>query len=124
MSDTTPAIISFRELNLPDTLLAALDKAGYETPTPIQTQAIPHLLKGLDLLGHAPTGTGKTAAFALPLLARLDIKRQQVQVMVLTPTRELAIQVAEAFQGYASHIKAFMFCRSMAARITPGRYVS
>jgi len=107
MSDTTPAIISFRELNLPDTLLAALDKAGYETPTPIQTQAIPHLLKGLDLLGHAPTGTGKTAAFALPLLARLDIKRQQVQVMVLTPTRELAIQVAEAFQGYASHINGF-----------------
>ncbi len=107
MSDTTPAIISFRDLNLPDTLLAALDKAGYETPTPIQTQAIPHLLKGLDLLGHAPTGTGKTAAFALPLLARLDIKRQHVQVMVLTPTRELAIQVAEAFQGYASHIKDF-----------------
>jgi ATP-dependent RNA helicase DeaD len=107
MSDTTPAVISFRDLNLPDTLLAALDKAGYETPTPIQTQAIPHLLKGLDLLGHAPTGTGKTAAFALPLLARLDIKRQQVQVMVLTPTRELAIQVAEAFQGYASHIKDF-----------------
>jgi ATP-dependent RNA helicase DeaD len=107
MSDTTPAIISFRELNLPDTLLAALDKAGYETPTPIQTQAIPHLLKGLDLFGHAPTGTGKTAAFALPLLARLDIKRQQVQVMVLTPTRELAIQVAEAFQGYASHINGF-----------------
>jgi len=107
MSDTTPAVISFRDLDLPDTLLAALDKAGYETPTPIQTQAIPHLLKGLDLLGHAPTGTGKTAAFALPLLARLDIKRQQVQVMVLTPTRELAIQVAEAFQGYAAQIKDF-----------------
>ena len=107
MSDTTPAVISFRDLNLPETLLAALDKAGYETPTPIQTQAIPHLLKGLDLLGHAPTGTGKTAAFALPLLARLDIKRQQVQVMVLTPTRELAIQVAEAFQGYAAQIRDF-----------------
>ena len=80
---------------------------GYETPTPIQSQAIPHLLRGLDLLGHAPTGTGKTAAFALPLLARVDIARAQVQILVLTPTRELAIQVAEAFQRYATHIKGF-----------------
>ncbi len=95
------------DLNLPGPLLTALDEVGYETPSPIQAQTIPHLLEGLDLLGHAPTGTGKTAAFALPLLARLDIDRQQVQVMVLTPTRELAIQVAEAFQRYASHIKGF-----------------
>jgi len=100
-------VSSFRDLDLPDALLATLDEVGYETPTPIQAQAIPSLLKGLDLLGHAPTGTGKTAAFALPLLARIDIARPQVQVMTLTPTRELAIQVAEAFQRYASHIPGF-----------------
>jgi len=94
-------------LNLPAPLLAALDEVGYETPSPIQAQAIPHLLKGLDLLGHAPTGTGKTAAFALPLLSRLDIADKHVQVMTLTPTRELAIQVAEAFQRYAAHIRGF-----------------
>ena len=107
MSDANSAAPGFRDLNLPAPLLAALDEVGYETPTPIQAQAIPHLMKGLDLLGHAPTGTGKTAAFALPLLARIDTTRPQVQVMVLTPTRELAIQVAEAFQRYASHIKGF-----------------
>ncbi|MCU7921554.1 MAG: DEAD/DEAH box helicase [Candidatus Thiodiazotropha sp. (ex Dulcina madagascariensis)] len=107
MSDANSAISSFRDLNLPAPLLATLDEVGYETPTPIQAQTIPHLLQGLDLLGHAPTGTGKTAAFALPLLSRLDIKSQRVQVMVLTPTRELAIQVAEAFQRYASRIKGF-----------------
>ncbi len=104
MSDT---IRSFRQLNLPAALLSSLDEVGYETPTPIQAQAIPCLLDGKDLLGHAPTGTGKTAAFALPLLSHLEIGRQEVQVMVLTPTRELAIQVAEAFQRYASHIKGF-----------------
>ncbi|MEA3413357.1 MAG: DEAD/DEAH box helicase [Pseudomonadota bacterium] len=107
MSNAHSPASSFRDLNLPDTLLAALDKVGYETPSPIQAQTIPHLLEGLDLLGHAPTGTGKTAAFALPLLSRLSVDRQQVQVMVLTPTRELAIQVAEAFQRYASQIKGF-----------------
>ena len=100
-------VVSFRDLDLPGSLLATLDEVGYETPTPIQAQAIPSLLKGMDLLGHAPTGTGKTAAFALPLLARIDIDRPQVQVMTLTPTRELAIQVAEAFQRYASHIRGF-----------------
>ena len=107
MPDDKVTIPSFRELKLSAPLLAALDEVGYETPTPIQAEAIPHLLKGLDLLGHAPTGTGKTAAFALPLLSRLDINARPVQVMTLTPTRELAIQVAEAFQRYASHIKGF-----------------
>jgi ATP-dependent RNA helicase DeaD len=107
MSKSEPTTASFRDLELPGPLLAALDEVGYETPSPIQAQAIPHLLKGLDLLGHAPTGTGKTAAFALPLLSRLDIKSRAVQVMTLTPTRELAIQVAEAFQRYASHIPGF-----------------
>ena len=107
MSNDSPTETTFRDLKLPAPLLATLDEVGYERPSPIQAQAIPHLLNGLDLLGHAPTGTGKTAAFALPLLSRLDIGQQRVQVMVLTPTRELAIQVAEAFQRYASGIKGF-----------------
>ncbi len=107
MSDTKSSALKFRDLNLAAPLLTALDEVGYETPSPIQAQAIPHLLKGLDLLGHAPTGTGKTAAFALPLLSRIDIRSKKIQVMTLTPTRELAIQVAEAFQRYASHIKGF-----------------
>jgi len=107
MSDSKQTTASFREMNLAAPLLLALDEVGYETPSPIQAQAIPHLLKGLDLLGHAPTGTGKTAAFALPLLSRLDIEARSVQVMTLTPTRELAIQVAEAYRRYASHIPGF-----------------
>ena len=95
---------TFRDLHLPAELLRSLEEAGYEAPSPIQAQAIPHLLKGLDLLGHAPTGTGKTAAFALPLLARLDASSPDTQVVTLTPTRELAIQVAQAFKRYAAHV--------------------
>lgn len=107
MSKPDQAVTHFKDLNLPDFLISALQDVGYETPTPIQAQAIPPLLAGRDLLGHAPTGTGKTAAFALPLLANIDMKSTAVQVLVLAPTRELAIQVAEAFQRYASHIKGF-----------------
>jgi ATP-dependent RNA helicase DeaD len=107
MPESHPAIASFRDLNLPAPLLAALDEVGYETPSPIQARTIPYLLQGLDLLGHAPTGTGKTAAFALPLLSRLNLKQRKIQILVLTPTRELAIQVAEAFQRYAAHLKGF-----------------
>lgn len=107
MSDNTPTTTSFSDLNLPAPLLAALERLGYETPSPIQAQAIPCLLEGNDLLGHAPTGTGKTAAFALPLLARIDLKLKNPQVLALAPTRELAIQVAEAFQQYASQLKGF-----------------
>jgi ATP-dependent RNA helicase DeaD len=107
MPDAKSAVVSFHDLQLPKPLLAALDEVGYETPTPIQAQTIPPLLKGLDVLGHAPTGTGKTAAFALPLLSRIDLGAKHIQVMTLTPTRELAIQVAEAFQRYASHLKGF-----------------
>lgn len=106
-SDPKSGTVSFRDLKLSAPLVKVLDELGYETPTPIQIEAIPYLLKGLDLLGHAPTGTGKTAAFALPLLSRIDIQNKNVQVMTLTPTRELAIQVAEAFQRYASHLKGF-----------------
>jgi len=107
MTKPKPATMTFRDMKIAEPLLTALDEIGYETPSPIQAQAIPHLLKGLDLLGHAPTGTGKTAAFALPLLSRLDMQDRNVQIMTLTPTRELAIQVAEAYQRYAHHIKGF-----------------
>lgn len=106
-SAATPGTSSFRDLNLSDPLIRVLEEIGYETPTPIQIQAIPPLLSGRDILGHAPTGTGKTAAFALPLLSNIDVNNKNIQVLTLTPTRELAIQVAEAFQHYASHIKGF-----------------
>src|SRR5690606_38541809 len=76
-------------------------------PSPIQAAAIPVLLEGGDILGMAQTGTGKTAAFALPLLSKLDVKQAEPQILVLAPTRELAIQVAEAFHKYASHIPGF-----------------
>ena len=107
MPETIPVITTFRDLNLPTELLKALDEVGYETPSPIQAKTIPLLMAGTDVLGNAPTGTGKTAAFGLPLLSRVDVTDNHVQLMVLTPTRELAIQVAEALQRYASHMKGF-----------------
>jgi ATP-dependent RNA helicase DeaD len=106
MNDAAASSTGFHSLNLPANLLSALEESGYETPSPIQAEAIPFLLEGQDLLGNAPTGTGKTAAFALPLLSRLT-DQGSVQVLVLTPTRELAIQVAEAFQRYAVHLSRF-----------------
>lgn len=102
---TSETIPSFRELNLPDAILDALDKIGYETPSPIQAQSIPLLMDGKDLIGQAQTGTGKTAAFALPMLSQVDSSIKAPQLLVLAPTRELAIQVAEAFQAYASFNK-------------------
>ncbi|WOJ93363.1 DEAD/DEAH box helicase [Congregibacter variabilis] len=102
---TTPG--SFDELQLPAFLMKALSDVGYETPSAIQTMTIPPLLEGKDLVGQAQTGTGKTAAFALPILARLNPKLSKPQALVLAPTRELAIQVAEAFQKYARHSKGF-----------------
>jgi len=109
MSDSLPATSesSFADLGLPASLLKALNDVGYETPSPIQAQTIPPLLQGKDVLGQAQTGTGKTAAFALPVLARIDLQKKTPQALVLTPTRELAIQVAEAFQKYASHMRDF-----------------
>jgi ATP-dependent RNA helicase DeaD len=104
---TTSVEQNFEDLQLPKPLLKALKEVGYETPTPIQAQTIPYILEGRDVLGQAQTGTGKTAAFALPLLARIDVKKAVPQVLVLAPTRELAIQVAEAFQAYAVHMKGF-----------------
>lgn len=101
----TVAENGFRSLGLRDDLFAAVESSGYTTPTPIQAQTIPLLLAGRDVLGQAQTGTGKTAAFALPLLQRIDLFKKQTQVLVLTPTRELAIQVAEAFEKYAGSMK-------------------
>jgi len=107
MSETPAATPSFKDLALSEALLQALENVGYETPSPIQAQIIPLMMAGRDVLGQAQTGTGKTAAFALPVLSRLDLKQKDPQVLVLAPTRELAIQVAEAFQSYASQIKGF-----------------
>jgi len=98
---------TFAQLGLLPSVLAAVHDVGYETATPIQRQTIPPLLEGRDVVGQAQTGTGKTAAFALPLLSRLDLTGREPQVLVLTPTRELAIQVAEAFQRYANHLPGF-----------------
>ncbi|HUP91147.1 MAG TPA: DEAD/DEAH box helicase [Solimonas sp.] len=104
-ADTGPR---FDQLGLAEPLLQGLLAAGYETPTPIQAQTIPALLEGRDLLGQAQTGTGKTAAFALPILSRLRLDDLRApQALVLAPTRELAIQVAEAFQRYASNLRGF-----------------
>jgi ATP-dependent RNA helicase DeaD len=106
-SPKPPVETSFKDLGLSDAVLKALVDVGYESPSPIQAKTIPHILAGTDVLGQAQTGTGKTAAFALPLLSKLDLKNTAPQVLVLTPTRELAIQVAEAFQKYAAHLKGF-----------------
>ncbi|MDY6841546.1 MAG: DEAD/DEAH box helicase [Pseudomonadota bacterium] len=99
--------LSFAELGLDPAVLEAVFAVGYETPSPIQAQSIPALLAGNHLLGVAQTGTGKTAAFALPLLSRIDASVTDPQILVLAPTRELAIQVAEAFTTYASKFRNF-----------------
>ena len=104
---TNKLIPNFQSFGLPNNLIKSLDEVGYETPSPIQSAAIPVLLEGADLVGRAPTGTGKTAAFALPLLTKIELKDRHQQVLVLTPTRELAIQVAEAFRRYAKYLKGF-----------------
>ena len=96
------ALVTFEDLGLADEVLEAIKALNYETPSPIQAKAIPALLQGGNLLGTAQTGTGKTAAFSLPLLSRLDFNGHETSMLVLTPTRELAIQVAEAIQQYAA----------------------
>ncbi len=98
---------SFNDLELSSNVLKVLHEVGYETPSPIQAKMIPLMLEGKDVVGQAQTGTGKTAAFALPILTKLDLSKKDPQVLVLAPTRELAIQVAEAFQRYATHLKDF-----------------
>ena len=103
----TGVSVAFSDLNLNKSLLKILDEVGYETPSPIQAKAIPLLLERRDIIGQAQTGTGKTAAFALPLISNMDLKQKDPQLLVLAPTRELAIQVAEAFQKYATYMKGF-----------------
>src|SRR5215208_4186811 len=100
-----PDGLSFDDLGLDPRVLKALRDVGYETPSPIQAEAIPSLLEGHHVVGLAQTGTGKTAAFALPILSRIDLAQKSPQVLVLAPTRELALQVAEAFEKYAAHVK-------------------
>ncbi len=107
MSTTPVQDLSFAELDLPAFLLETLNKVGYEKPSPIQQATIPALLQGNDIVGMAQTGTGKTAAFALPVLAHIDVTNPKTQALVLCPTRELAIQVAEAFQTYAQGMRGF-----------------
>lgn len=97
--------VTFESLNLSPAILKAVEELGYKTPSEIQAQCIPLLLERKDVLGLAQTGTGKTAAFALPLLNNIDPSVKQPQILVLTPTRELAIQVAEAFEQYAKHVR-------------------
>lgn len=100
--------MTFKELNISEPILKALINKKYETPTPIQEQAIPVALEGRDLLGIAQTGTGKTAAFAIPIIQQLDSlpskpRRREIQALILTPTRELAIQIGECFTDYAKY---------------------
>ncbi|WP_339733024.1 DEAD/DEAH box helicase [uncultured Gimesia sp.] len=105
MSTDAPSQAKFTDLALSQPILDSLEELEYHIPTPIQTQTIPHLLEGRDLVGQAQTGTGKTAAFALPLLSRIDLDVKAPQLLVLAPTRELAIQVAESFKKYGSKLK-------------------
>ncbi|MGL6237100.1 MAG: DEAD/DEAH box helicase [Segniliparus sp.] len=104
MSSESPADVTFADLELHPAVLKAVQEVGYETPSPIQAQTIPALLDGHDVVGLAATGTGKTAAFALPVLSRIDPKLRRPQALVLAPTRELALQVSEAFGRYASKL--------------------
>jgi len=107
MSEQQDNSVNFRSLALAEPLLQALEAVGYENPTPIQASTIPLLLEGRDVLGQAQTGTGKTAAFALPILSNIDLSATDPQALVLAPTRELAIQVAEAFHTYAEFMPDF-----------------
>ena len=103
-SEATGPINGFESLGLPANVLAAVKKVGFETPSPIQAQTIPVLMEGHDVVGLAQTGTGKTAAFALPILSRIDLDMRKPQALVLAPTRELALQVADSFQSFASSL--------------------
>ncbi len=105
MTDTDqPSSPTFADLGIDKRVLRALDDVGYESPSPIQAATIPPLLEGRHVVGLAQTGTGKTAAFAVPILSRIDLRQKRPQALVLAPTRELALQVSEAFERYASHL--------------------
>ncbi|MCD9086342.1 DEAD/DEAH box helicase [Stenotrophomonas sp. SY1] len=107
MSQESPAPLLFADLGLSEPVMKAVADVGYETPSPIQAATIPAMLEGRDVLGQAQTGTGKTGAFALPVLSNIDLSATKPQVLVLAPTRELAIQVAEAFQTYSASMPGF-----------------
>lgn len=107
MSQESQAPLQFAQLGLSEPVMQAVAAIGYESPSPIQAATIPAMLEGRDVLGQAQTGTGKTAAFALPVLSNIDLQQIKPQALVLAPTRELAIQVAEAFQSYSSKIPGF-----------------
>jgi len=107
MSQESPAPLLFADLGLSQPVMKAVADVGYETPSPIQAATIPAMLAGRDVLGQAQTGTGKTGAFALPVLSNIDLNASKPQVLVLAPTRELAIQVAEAFQSYSVAMPGF-----------------
>lgn len=96
---------TFQDLSLPEAILKVLTEQGYETPTPIQAEAIPEFLKGNSILAQSKTGSGKTASFALPILSQLDLSEKRVQALILAPTRELALQVAESFKTYSKYLK-------------------
>jgi ATP-dependent RNA helicase DeaD len=121
---------AFRDLGLSEPVMLALEELGYEEPTPIQEQAIPELLAGHDVIGQAQTGTGKTAAFGLPLLQYLDPSSEETQAIVMTPTRELCIQVTQALRAYAEHVSIEIVAvfggapiRSQQAQIRAGAHV-
>ncbi len=100
--------MSFKKLGLSDELLNAIQAKGYSQTTPVQEKAIPYIMQGLDILAGAQTGTGKTAAFALPILSRLqqsESKRRRIRALVLTPTRELASQVGDSFRDYGRNLR-------------------
>ncbi len=110
---------TFADLDIDARVLQALSDVGYETPSPIQAATIPPLLEGRDVVGLAQTGTGKTAAFAVPILSRIDTSKKRPQALILAPTRELALQVAEAFGKYSAHIPpGCTCCPSTAVRRT------
>lgn len=107
MTNTDSTNLSFNDLSLSAPIIKALKNVGYESPSPIQAKIIPFVMDGRDVIGQAQTGTGKTAAFALPLLSKINLRLKTPQILVLTPTRELAIQVSEAFQRYAKFLNGF-----------------
>ena len=98
-------IVTFDDLGLSKDVLKAVHDLGFESPTPIQERSIPVVLEGRDMIGQAQTGTGKTAAFSLPILSRIDCKKTYIQALILEPTRELAIQSAEACQNFSKYLK-------------------
>ena len=114
----SPADLTFADLQIHPSVLQAVADVGYESPSAIQAATIPAMMAGSDVVGLAQTGTGKTAAFAIPILSKIDTANKTTQALVLAPTRELALQVAEAFSRYGAHLPRSTCCRSTAARPT------